>query len=306
MSIHSEGPDDRDQWMTMFGTLDDESIDALLHGRAPEDNPDLDGVAAVVQRLRESAAQEPVPAMSAALRAQLLQPHVVPLVPAGHARRSLRAGVLVAAVAAAVALLGVGAGQNRLPANVQDVVSSVADVVGIDVPRAEERTESKGGSGADDDHGATGQDGSTRGGAGRGGPAVPADPGQPADKEPATPATPPEHSSGGGVAGGGVEGTPGATAPGRESSAAGGGTSSNGGASSGGGSGAGSEDVTPTTVPANPVPPTTVPPARGSNPASGGGGAGGGGGRSNVGGGTSDQASEPSAATGRGQAKSGG
>lgn len=296
MSIHSEGPGDRDQWMTMFGTLDDDSIDALLRGRAPEGNPDLDPVAVVVQRLRESAAQEPVPAMSAALRAQLLQPHVVPLVPAAHARRSLRAGVLVAAAAVAVALLGVGAGQNRLPTNVQDAVSSVADVVGIDVPRAEERTESKGRSGADDDHGATGQDGSTGGGAGPGGPAVPADPGQPGDKEPATPATPPEHSSGGGVAGGGAEGTPGATAPGRDSSAASGGTISNGGESSGDGWSAGNEAVTPTTVPS-----TTA-----SNPPSGGGGAGGGGGRSSVGVGASGQASEPSATTARGQAKSGG
>lgn len=227
MSIPTEGSGDRDPWMTMFSTLDDDVVDALLEGHAPDETAELDELAAVVRRLRASAATEPVPPMSAALRAQVLQPDVHPLAPVVRARRSLRTGLLAAAAAAVVALIGVGAEQNRLPADVQDVVSSVADLVGVDVPRADDREDAEG----EDPAAVDAEDGSVDG---QGKPdvtnggATPADPGEPGDKEPATPATPPEHSSGGGVEGGGVDGTPGATAPGQDNADAGGGNAGEG------------------------------------------------------------------------------
>jgi hypothetical protein len=127
----------------------------------------------------------------------------------------------VAAAVAALALVGVGAAQNRLPSGVQDVVSSTADLVGIDVPRSDERH-------ADDDsddgtsdevpstegtevpgsteqqnQGDPGYEGTTPGGAN------PADPGTPGDKEPATPATPPSNpgNAGGSSSGNANNGT---------------------------------------------------------------------------------------------------
>lgn len=240
MSIPAEGSGDRDPWMTMFSTLDDDVVDALLEGHAPDDAAELDELGAVMRRLRASAATEPVPSMSAALRAQILQPNVVPLVPAARARPSLRTGVLIAAAAAIVALIGVGAEQNRLPSGVQDVVSSVADIVGLDVPRAEERGDATG-----DDDSTDAEDGAVDG-QGRpevtNGGATPADPGEPGDKEPATPATPPEHSSGSGN--GGIEDSPGATAHGQDNAEAGGGSAGEG------------TDTDVLSVPA-PTPPTT-------------------------------------------------
>jgi hypothetical protein len=185
--------------MTMFSTLDDDEVEALLDGRALTDDTTLGDLSSVAHRLRTSAQREPVPPMSAALRAQVEQRSVVANRPAWAAHRSLRRGLAAAAAAAAIlALVGVGAEQNRLPADVQDIVSSVADALGVEVPRADERPSqsdeegpsSDGTSGSDDtggDHGRQG--GTTPGGA------TPADPGTSGDKEPATPATPPEQGN---------------------------------------------------------------------------------------------------------------
>jgi hypothetical protein len=215
-------PDDGQEWMTMIEMLDEHEVDALLGGTAPAE--ELAPVAAVVTRLRERAAAEPAPPMSAALRAQLYAPPVVSL----HAHRATRfafARAAVAAAVAALALVGVGAAQNRLPSSVQDVVSSTAELVGIDVPRSDERHATDDGSddGSDDgtsevpstegtdgtdgtevpggterqDQGDPGHEGTTPGGA------TPADPGTPGDKQPATPATPPSNpGNAGGNSGG--------------------------------------------------------------------------------------------------------
>lgn len=192
--------DDRTEWMDTIADLDDAGTDALLRGEAS--GAELTPLAHVVRRLRESVAAEALPPMSAALRAQIDAPLVVPLHARRVARRSL-AQAAVAAVAVAVALVGAGAAQNRLPGGLQDVVSSAVEVVGIDVPRSADRhaaddevddevddgVEQEGEGGPSDARGNDGEpgyEGTTPGGA------VPADPGTPGDKEPAVPATPPE------------------------------------------------------------------------------------------------------------------
>lgn len=209
---HLGMPDDGSEWMTMIEMLDERDVDALLGGTAPA--AELAPVAAVVTQLRERAAAEPAPPMSAALRAQLQSPPVVSL----QAHRAARYALVRAAVAAAVAVLalvGVGAAQNRLPSGLQDVVSSTADLVGIDVPRSDERqhdddaddgtsdevpsTEGTAvpGSTEQQNQGDPGHEGTTPGGA------TPADPGTPGDKEPATPATPPSNPGNAGGSSGG-------------------------------------------------------------------------------------------------------
>jgi hypothetical protein len=205
---HRGMSDDGPEWMTMIEMLDEREVDALLGGTAPAE--ELAPVAAVVTLLRERAAAEPAPPMSATLRAQLYAPPVVSL----HAHRAARFALVRAAVAASVAalaLVGVGAAQNRLPSGVQDVVSSTAELVGIDVPRSDERHLTDDGSddgtsdevpsteapGSTELQGDPGHEGTTPGGA------TPADPGTPGDKEPATPATPPSNP---GNAGGNSDG----------------------------------------------------------------------------------------------------
>ncbi|MGQ0833281.1 MAG: hypothetical protein ACT4OV_16570 [Microthrixaceae bacterium] len=196
--------DEHDEWVVaMLDALDDEQTDAVLDGTVAVEG--LEAVVAVVRRLRASAAAEPVPPMSAALRA-LLDQQAVPSLPA---RRIARGALVRAAVAAAVtvvALVGAGAAQNRLPTGIQDVVSSTAELVGIDVPRSEDRGAPPS---APEDHDGNapdaekddaadpgGPDGTERPGTGSP-PADPdrADPGTPGDKKPATP---PAGSNGGG------------------------------------------------------------------------------------------------------------
>ncbi|MGQ0433245.1 MAG: hypothetical protein ACT452_12650 [Microthrixaceae bacterium] len=217
LSHQAHGPDtdaaemlwgDQDQWVVaMLDELDDEQMDALLEGSTAVQG--LEPVAAVMRRLRASAAAEPVPPMSAALRALLDEPPARVRHLSAVARGSL-ARAAVAASVAAVALLGAGAAQNRLPTEFQDIVSSAAELVGIDVPRSQERDSAdSGGNHRDadgptvDPSGAAGHDGSG-GGDGPGddgstpGAATGADPGSPGDQEPATP---PDGSKGRGATG---------------------------------------------------------------------------------------------------------
>lgn len=127
--------DDPDMWEAALDALDDQQMDALLGGSVLVE--ELAPVAEVMRRLRQSAIDEPLPPMGATLRALLDEP------PARRARHapgpSRHAVVKAAAVAAAVAVLAAGAAENRLPAGIQDVVSSSANLVGISVPRAEDR-----------------------------------------------------------------------------------------------------------------------------------------------------------------------
>lgn len=194
----------------MFSTLDDHEVDALLAG-TPVADGDLAPIAEVVRALRGLAEREPVPPMSDALRAQLAAAPVVPIGINRAMRTSFVKASAAAAVAAAVALMGVGAAQNRLPSSVQDIVSSTADLVGVNVPRADQRhahSSSVGNGNGNGNDGTPGYDGQTPGGA------TPADPGTPGDKTPATPATPPAGSNGGRPAdnGPGTEHSPATTA----------------------------------------------------------------------------------------------
>ncbi|MGH9274526.1 MAG: hypothetical protein ACRDZU_07755, partial [Acidimicrobiales bacterium] len=179
--------------MAMFSTLDDRDVDRLLAGM-PSADRDLAPLAELAAFLRRSAAAEPAPPMGELLRAQLRGAPVVAIA-ARKANRSLvKAGAAAAAVVAVVGM-GVGASQNRLPAGLQDVLSSTANLVGIHVPTVDERSSHSNGSDGDNpapnaDSGDPGYEGTTPGGV------TPADPGTPGDKEPATPATPPEQSNG--------------------------------------------------------------------------------------------------------------
>lgn len=202
--------DDHDHWMNTFSTRGDDEIDALLAGTSPAGS-DLAPVGEVVRALRGLAAGEPAPAMSASLRAQLDSPIVVAM-GIRRARRAELVKAAVVAVAAAVALVAVGASQNRLPTAIQNVVSSTADLVGVDVPRSDERGAGREDLDSSDPGGvegnAEGHDGnSTVNGANDGTPGYdgvtpggsdPADPGTAGDHEPATPAVPPADSNGGG------------------------------------------------------------------------------------------------------------
>lgn len=177
---HNPGPRSGDDLGEMAAIYDDVTVEALLAGEPTADDA-LAPLVPVIGALRARAAAEPVPVMGAELRAQLAKDAVVvPLVPR-RAVRSLVAKGAAAAAIVSVGLVGVAAAQNRLPADLQDVVSSTAGIVGIDVPSAGERGH------VDHTQLERGryEDGTTPGGA------TPADPGTPGDKEPATPATPP-------------------------------------------------------------------------------------------------------------------
>jgi hypothetical protein len=196
--------------MATFSTLGDREVDALLAG-TPVGDGDLAPIAEVVRSLRGLAEREPVPPMSDALRAQLAAAPVVPIGINRAMRTSFVKASAAAAVVAAVALMGVGAAENRLPSGVQDIVASTANLVGVHVPRSDQRHAPSSGFESGDGNesdGTPGYDGQTPGGA------TPADPGTPGDKTPATPATPPADSNGGRSADNGpdTENSPGTTA----------------------------------------------------------------------------------------------
>lgn len=161
----------------MFADLDDATVDALLSG-APTGDAALAPLEDVVGALRSHAGAEPAPAMTDALSRQLRSSSVVPL---GGRRRSgqrRRTGVAAAAAVAIFAVGGTAAAQNRLPASVQDAVSSTAGLFGLDIERSDERGDTP------DPEGYEGT--TTPGGA------TPAEPN--GGGEPATPATPPDHA----------------------------------------------------------------------------------------------------------------
>jgi hypothetical protein len=100
--------------------------------RSPADPDSLP--AEIVADLREVYLQSPNPSTEDRHLAAMMA--AVESSPAGSDRRRLWAGALAATVVAVVALGGL-ASAGALPAPVQDAVSSVVAVVGIDVPRAD-------------------------------------------------------------------------------------------------------------------------------------------------------------------------
>lgn len=181
-----DGPDE----MGMASKVDHDLDDAVIRGETSGLPDEMVPVAEALSTLRSRALAEPVPPMSAALRAQLDAPNVVAL----RAARSMRRAVAVAAAAAVV--VGVGAAQNRLPSQLQDVVSSTAELVGIEVPRSGERGSARSDEGLEHGRDDTAPNPSAAGEPGLDGPtpggATPAVPGGP--DGPATPATPPEQA----------------------------------------------------------------------------------------------------------------
>jgi hypothetical protein len=136
--IPGRGPDVRTEWMAPITTLTDSEVDDLLAGTIPGGNDDLAPLAGLATVLRGSALEEQ-PSIGPELRRQL---HAAAppsdLAPVHHLGR--RAAVWTgAAAAAALVVLGVGAQGDVLPASVQDVVSSTAERIGIDLPRSADR-----------------------------------------------------------------------------------------------------------------------------------------------------------------------
>lgn len=124
--------------MELTTQVGEDLVAAVRRGEADRVGGDMAAVAEVLAALRRRAAAEPVPAMRPALRAQLEAPKVVAL--RASARSARRA--VAAAAAVVLAVVGVGAAQNRLPSQLQDVVASTAELVGIDVPESSERDRS--------------------------------------------------------------------------------------------------------------------------------------------------------------------
>jgi hypothetical protein len=120
--------------MTRFAELDDAAVDDLLRGDTPAGCEDLAPVAQLATVVRQRATAL-TPAMGTALRAQIQQRPAVPPRHVGVPRRRLQ----VAAAAVSFAIVGVAAAQNALPAAAQRFVASAADLVGLDVPRPEDR-----------------------------------------------------------------------------------------------------------------------------------------------------------------------
>jgi hypothetical protein len=211
-----------DEWMARFAELDDAAVDDLLRGETPIGHDDLAPIAEIAAAVRQRATARG-PEIGPALRSQIqARPHVPPRY-AATARRRLR---LVTAAAAALMIVGVAATQNALPAAAQRFVSDAADLVGLDVPRPDERRgqapEDTGEPSESTDPTDASEPPVTTGGAPSGTPgdgpsstggppeetpggATPADPGTPGDGEPATPATPPAQSNGGNASGGSAD-----------------------------------------------------------------------------------------------------
>lgn len=229
--IHPRDDDDDDEWMATFRSLPDHEIDDLLAGRVPSSEAAA-SLAELVEVLRADARRADAPPMSAALRRQVAGPGPV-VRPVPRRRRALVGGVLGVVLGASA--VGVAAAQNVLPGPLQDAASSAGGVIGVDLPRADERDADdddhapetpgaddpgSGNPGADDpgveasagEHGpGSGMSQDDPATAGRPdtdtshrppdttpGGAAPADPGPPGDHEPATPTTPTPAVTGGG------------------------------------------------------------------------------------------------------------
>jgi hypothetical protein len=199
--------DDDDEWMATFSTLSDHEIDDLLAGRAP-DSEATAGLTELVEVLRADARTAGPPPMSASLRRQLAGHGVVTPLPRTR-RRALLGGVVGVVLGASA--VGAAAAQNVLPDPLQDAAASAADIIGVDLPHADDAdagndqkpddpgTQGNGGEGTGQDPG-----GPDHGPDSTGDGATPADPGTPGDHEPATPATP--NGGGNGNANGNADG----------------------------------------------------------------------------------------------------
>jgi hypothetical protein len=124
--------------------IDDGTVEALRHGRAPDGRPELAALAALVAELRAVHDAEPVPPLGPEL-AGLISRGGPEADQSGAGARAGRAGswsapgrrakALIAGAVATFGLVGGLGAAGALPAPVQRVVAFTAGVVGLDFPR---------------------------------------------------------------------------------------------------------------------------------------------------------------------------
>lgn len=132
-SVRGDGMRDGDDF-------DDEVLAALGQGRAPEGRRDLEALASLLFELRAVHDDEPVPPMAPDLR-ELVRTLKDDRPTAGVAAASTspsparRVKLLVGAALASLGLVGGLGAAGALPAPVQRMVASTAQVIGVDFPR---------------------------------------------------------------------------------------------------------------------------------------------------------------------------
>ncbi len=132
-SVRGDGMRDGDDF-------DDEVLAALRQGRAPEGRGDLEALASLLFELRVVHNDEPVPPMAPDLR-ELVRTLKDDRPTAGVAAASTspsparRVKLLVGAALASLGLVGGLGAAGALPAPVQRMVASTAQVIGVDFPR---------------------------------------------------------------------------------------------------------------------------------------------------------------------------
>ncbi len=124
--------------------MNDEMIEALRRGRTPQGRPDLEALASLFSDLQAAHQAEPVPPMSPEL-AELVRTGMVgerssdeATTDSSSLARTRRVKLLIGAAVGSLGLVsGLGAA-GALPAPVQRMFASTAEVVGFDVPRPPE------------------------------------------------------------------------------------------------------------------------------------------------------------------------
>jgi hypothetical protein len=177
--------------MATITELSDPELHELLAGRTPEGLDDLTPLAHLAAAVRRRMEAEPAPVMRYPLRHALSGG-----TQAATPRYRRLAGLVTAGLG--IAAFGAASAANALPAPIQNAVAEAGDLVGVDVPRADDDHHvdapfsGTAGPGEAEDEGNEAKAGphhTTPGGA------TPADPGTPGDQEPSAPAIPPDQNS---------------------------------------------------------------------------------------------------------------
>jgi hypothetical protein len=144
--------DDTDQ-MDHIELLSDADLAQLVSGEVPPGRDDLVALSTALGALRARADAHPTPEMSPGLRIRLAEADTdvtargragrLAVAPAAApvSRQPRWRGAVGASAAALVLVAGVGVGaaQNALPTVVQDAIAASANLVGIDLPRSQDR-----------------------------------------------------------------------------------------------------------------------------------------------------------------------
>ncbi|MDP8954178.1 MAG: hypothetical protein M3N37_04540 [Actinomycetota bacterium] len=132
-SVRGDGMRDGDDF-------DDEVLAALRQGRAPEGRRDLEALASLFFELRAVHDDEPVPPMAPDLRELVRtlkddRPTAEVAAASSSPSPARRVKLLVGAALASLGLVGGLGAAGALPAPVQRMVASTAQVIGVDFPR---------------------------------------------------------------------------------------------------------------------------------------------------------------------------